>query len=130
MSLLEQARNKQVTAWMPETAGEGIEGKVLSVTRQESDFQAGVMVPTVTLLTEKGERYSVVGYRSVLRKEIEQERPSPGDQMAVVYAGTDKLKKGKFAGKDVHVYRVVVEHQNTAADTNGNSQPQPDKVPF
>lgn len=116
MGLLDDARNKkgssEATAWKPDTAGDGVEGVVTEISHRESDFQAGVMVPFVTLLTDKGDKVSVAGFRTVLRKEIEQEKPSIGDRMAAVYMGTEKLKTGKFAGKDVHVYRVVVDHKN------------------
>jgi hypothetical protein len=127
MSLLDQARNKQgdgATAWKPEEKGEGVEGTVISVTYQESDYQPGVMIPTVTLEQADGAKVRVMGFRSVLRKEIEQENPQPGDLMAAVYMGTEKLKTGKFAGKPVHVYRVVVQKATAAAKGADSSAPR------
>ncbi len=130
MSLLDQARNKKgssdATAWKPVNAGEGVEGVVTDISYRESDFQADVMVPFVTLLTDSGEKVSVAGFRTVLRKEIEQEKPQLGDRMAAVYQGTETLKTGKFAGKNVHVYRVVVERMNgKAADAKADTRDVP-----
>lgn len=119
MSLLDAARNKQgssdATAWKPAEKGEGVEGKVTEISYRESDFQEGVQIPFVTLLQDAGTKSRVAGFHSVLRKEIEQEDPKVGDLMAVVYMGQEKLKTGKFAGKMVHIYRVVVQKAN--ADT-------------
>lgn len=120
MSLLDQARNKQGSAsdavqWRPETPGEGVEGVVTAISYQESDLKAGVMVPWVTLLDDSGTKHSVVGFRTVLRNEITEQDPKVGDRMAAVYTGTDVIKKGPFKGRDVHIYRVVVEHKNGAA---------------
>lgn len=135
MGLLDDARNKtnsDAVAWRPEERGEGVEGTVLSVTYKESDYQEGVMIPTVTLEQADGTKVRVIGFRSVLRREIESENPQPGDQMAAVYMGTDKLKTGKFAGKPVHVYRCVVQKTNATGSTNG-ATPTPDatdQVPF
>lgn len=136
MSLLDQARNKQgdgAVAWKPEERGEGVEGTVISVTYQESDYNEGVMIPTVTLEKSDGTKVRVMGFRSVLRKEIEQENPQPGDLMAAVYMGTEKLKTGKFAGKPVHVYRVVVQKANAATGSTNEGATTPaatDEVPF
>lgn len=126
MGLLDDARNKSgssdATAWKPERVDEGVEGIVTEISYRESDYDAEVQVPFVTLLQDNGSKISVAGFRKVLRNEIEQQKPAIGDRMAAVYKGTEKLKTGRFAGKDVHIYRVVVARKSGSVAASAPAQ--------
>ena len=64
------------------------------------------------------------GFHTVLRKEIESGRPQVGDLMAVVYMGTERSSRaGKFAGKMVHIYRVVVQKSGQGSGAPSSSPP-------
>lgn len=111
--------------WIPEKAGDTIEGVVRVLDYQESDFQAGVMIPFISLDTTKG-LMVVRGYHTVLRKELERSKVQVGWSLAIRYDGQRPLKKGKFAGRPVHVYTVLAEEPTLAGKL-----PVPDAdVPF
>lgn len=113
MSLLDRMPDSGagVDNWVPTEAGETIEGKVIAIDHQPSDFQTDVMIPFITLSTPDGVAM-VRGYHTVLRKEIERAHLQVGFSLAIRYDGQQALKKGKFAGRPVHVYTVLAEAPN------------------
>ncbi len=96
-------------AWVPEDAGEGIQGTVVDSTDDMPDqFKDDETVPVVTIETAEGEHYRIIGYSTTLRKEIRRTAPRPGDLFAVKYFGQRAKKTGKFAGKPVHIYKAAL----------------------
>ena len=103
--------------WMPEKAGDTVVGIVVRVGTEESDFEdkdGSTTVPVVTVESEDGTKYRVVGYRSILKREMNEKNPHIGDLFVARYYGTVKITKGKFAGKDAYKYGVGVKHRNVA----------------
>lgn len=109
--LLNEVKEDDSEGWVPEKAGEGIQGVVLAVGETRSDF-SDEMAPTVTIETSAGEKYRIIGYGAVLKREIQDANAQPGDLFAVKYFGTKKLKKGKFAGKDYKHFGVAVRRRS------------------
>jgi len=97
--------------WVPEKVGEGIQGVVLKVGETKSDF-SDEMAPTVTIETKDGNKYRIIGYGAVLRREILDADPKPGDLFAVKYFGEKAIKKGKWTGKNYKHFGVVCRHRS------------------
>lgn len=111
IDLLDSIDEDDSEGWVPNEAGEGIQGVVLKVGETKSDFSDEV-VPTVTIETADGSKMRVIGYGSVLRREIYDADPKPGDLFAVKYFGTKKIRKGKWAGKDYKHFGVAVRRRS------------------
>lgn len=110
--LLNQVEEEDSEGWVPTEAGEGIAGKVVKVGQVRSDFAADgedPMVPTVTIEVKDGTKYRVIGYSSVLKRELIEKAPAVGDLMAVKYFGEKILRKGKFAGRPYKHFGLVVK---------------------
>lgn len=104
-------------AWMPETAGEGVQGTVISRRLTKSDYTAEP-IPVLVLETADGKRVRITAFHSVLRREIEESDPQPGDLTAAKYFGKKDNKKG--TGTYEH-YKVAVRkgarpHAGAASD--------------
>lgn len=111
--LLDSLDDAGAPAWVPEEEGEGVQGKVTSISYQDDEFEkdpelAKNAVPVVTLELKDGEKVRVIGFSSVLRREIKEQEPERGDTMAVKYFGERELTKGKYAGKPYKLFRVAV----------------------
>ncbi len=109
--LLDQVTEDDAEAWIPKEAGEGIVGIVTKRDQTRSDFAADgedPFVPTVVLETKAGDKYRVIAYSSMLKREIVDKDPQVGDTMAVKYFGERPLKTGKFAGRPFKYYGVIV----------------------
>lgn len=112
--LLNSVQEDDAEGWVPTERGEAISGVVVRVGETRSDFaQDGQdpMVPTVTIETKDGTKYRVIGYGTVLKKELVAAEPKVGDLMAVKYWGEATLKKGKFAGRPYKKFSVAVRHK-------------------
>jgi hypothetical protein len=97
--------------WVPEKAGEGVQGVVVKVGETRSDFARDgedPMVPTVTIETKTGEKYRIIGYGAVLKREMQDADPQVGDLFAIKYFGDKLVKKGKWAGKPYKHFGVAV----------------------
>ena len=97
--------------WVPENAGEGVQGVVIKVGETRSDFARDgedPMVPTVTIETKTGEKYRIIGYGAVLKREMQDADPQVGDLFAIKYFGDKLVKKGKWAGKPYKHFGVAV----------------------
>lgn len=88
--------------WQPEEGG-GVEGVVVSRSVTKSDFTTEP-IPVVVLRTDAGELWRVVGFQSVLRREIEDADPRIGDRFAAKYFGKRDNKKGTAS---YHHYKVA-----------------------
>ena len=119
--LLNEVVEDDAEAWVPSEPGEGIAGIVVKVGETRSDFAAAgedPMVPTVTIETKNGDRFRVIGYGAVLRRELMDANPRVGDKIAVKYFGEKPIKKGRFAGKLYRHFGVAIRRSQ---DTSGQS---------
>lgn len=85
-------------AWTPhldEDVPDGIQGRVVSRTVIESDQKyGGGTIPLLEIEESNGHIWSVRGYHSVLRGQIEKNDPQIGDTVAIKYLGEVDNKKG------------------------------------
>lgn len=108
--LLNTVQEDDAEGWVPTEKGESLSGIVVKVGETRSDFAKpgeDPMVPTVTVLTREGDKYRVIGFGSVLKREIEDADPQVGGLFAVKYWGEKPIKKGPFAGKNYKHYTVA-----------------------
>jgi hypothetical protein len=109
--LLDTVEEDDSEGWVPTEKGEGISGVVVKVGETRSDFAndgENPMVPTVTLLTKDGDKFRVIGYGAVLKRELQDADPKVGDRLAVKYFGEKPIKKGRFAGKPYKHFGVAI----------------------
>lgn len=112
--LLDQVVEDDSEGWVPDKPGEGIQGVVVKVGETRSDFSDEV-VPSVTIETKEGDKLRIIGYGAVLRRELYDADPHPGDLLAVKYFGEKPIKKGKWAGKNYKHFGVAVRRAQKAA---------------
>lgn len=109
--LLDEVVEDDSEGWVPSEPGEGIAGIVVKVGETRSDFAKDgedPMCPTVTIETKAGDKFRVIGYGAVLRRELLDANPEVGDKIAVKYFGEKPIKKGRFQGKPYKHFGVVV----------------------
>ena len=114
--LLDAVEEDDSEGWVPKEKGEGISGKVIKVGRVKSDFandNEDPWCPTVTIETKGGDKWRVIGYGAVLKREMIDQDPQIGDLMAVKYFGEKPIKSGRFQGKPYKHFGVAV--RKTAA---------------
>jgi hypothetical protein len=112
--LLNSVQEDDAEGWVPTERGEAISGVITKVGETRSDFatsEEDAMCPTVTVQTKDGDKYRVIGYSSVLKRELQDAAPEVGDLIAVKYWGEKPIKKGKFAGKMYRHFSVAVKHR-------------------
>lgn len=109
--LLNSVQEDDAEGWVPTERGETVSGVVTKVGETRSDFSDD-MCPTVTVLTRSGDKYRIIGYGAVLKREMEDAAPKVGDIFAAKYWGEKILKKGKFAGKTYKHFSVAVKHKS------------------
>jgi hypothetical protein len=85
--------------WTPhldEDIPEGIQGKVISrtVIYADQDYGGGA-IPLLEIEETSGHVWSVRGYHTVLRNQIEKNDPLVGDTVAIKYLGVKENKGGK-----------------------------------
>jgi hypothetical protein len=117
--LLNEVEEDDSEGWVPTEKGEGIAGVVLKVGETRSDFadpdDKDPMCPTVTLQTKDGTKWRVIGYGAVLKRELRDADPKPGDTLAVKYFGEKPIKKGRFQGKPYKHFGVAVRRASANA---------------
>ena len=109
--LLDSVEEDDSEGWVPKQKGEGISGKVIKVGTTRSDFAndgEDPMCPTVVIETKSGDKWRVIGYGTVLKREMIDQNPEVGDLMAVKYFGEKPIKSGRFQGKPYKHYGVLV----------------------
>ena len=114
--LLNEVEEDDSEGWVPTEKGEGIAGIVTNVGVTRSDFAPDgedQNVPTVTIQTSSGDKWRVIGYGAVLKRELQDKDPKVGDRIAVKYFGEKLIKKGKFAGKPYKHFGVVVRRKGS-----------------
>lgn len=112
--LLDQVEEDDSEGWVPTEKGEGIAGIVVKVGETRSDFASegeDPMCPTVTIQTRDGDKWRVIGYGAVLKRELQDADPKVGDRIAVKYFGEKPIRKGRFAGKPYKHFGVVVRRK-------------------
>lgn len=115
VDLLDTLNDAGAPAWVPDEAGEGVQGTVTSVSEQDDEYNPGEKVPVVTVEMSDGEKVRVIGFSSVLRREIQESNPEVGDTFAVKYFGERELTKGKFKGRPYKLYKAAVRKARRAA---------------
>jgi hypothetical protein len=90
--------------WRPEP-GDVLVGTVVELGERPSQF--GGTYPTITVSTESGELVVVHALRKVLRDELEQQSPVPGERVGFQYHG---VAEGGY-----HRYKVRVDRPGRAA---------------
>jgi hypothetical protein len=76
--LLDTVEEDDSEGWVPKEKGEGIAGIVVKVGETKSDFAAegtDATVPVVTIETKDGNKWRVIGYGAVLKREITDADP-------------------------------------------------------
>lgn len=114
--LLNTVQEDDSEGWVPAERGEGIAGIVIKIGETRSDFAGkgeDPMCPTVTIQTRDGDKFRIIGYGSVLKREIADADPKIGDLFAVKYWGEKPIKKGPFAGKNYKHFSVAVRRANS-----------------
>jgi hypothetical protein len=109
--LLDEVEEDDSEGWVPTEKGEAIAGRVIKVGETRSDFAndgENPMVPVVTVETKDGSKYRIIGYGSVLKRELTDADPKVGDMIGVKYFGEKPIKKGRFAGKPYKHFGVAV----------------------
>lgn len=109
--LLDDVEEDDSEGWVPTEKGEGISGKVVKIGEVRSDFAKpgeDPMVPSVTIEIKDGTKYRVIGYGSVLKREIQDANPQVGDRMAVKYFGEKPVRKGPYAGKPYKHFGIAI----------------------
>lgn len=112
--LLDEVVEDDSEGWVPSEPCEGISGVVVAVGETRSNFAKDgedPMVPTVTIQVKDGSKYRVIGYGTVLRRELMDANPKVGDLIAVKYFGEKRIKKGRFAGNLYRHFGVVVRRR-------------------
>lgn len=107
LDLLDEVIEDDAEGWVPNERGDGVQGVVLKVGETRSGFSDD-MAPTVTIETKEGNKLRIIGYGAVLRREILDHDPQPGDVFAVKYFGEKTIKNGKYAGKPYKHFGVAV----------------------
>lgn len=105
--LLDSISEDTGVAWQPHNDDEqpdGIQGKVTVISSVPTDAKYGEVsdVPLWTIETKDGDEWSVRGYGTVLRGQMEQADPNVGDFVAIKYFG---VRQGK--NNDYQNYKVV-----------------------
>jgi len=111
--LLDSVEEDDSEGWVPTEHGEGISGLVIKVGETRSDYAKpgdNPMVPTVTIQTKDGTKYRVIGYSSVLKRELLDADAELGDRMAVKFFGEKIARTGPYAGKPYRHFGVAVRH--------------------
>lgn len=112
--LLNKVVEDDSEGWVASEPGEGIAGLVVNVGTTRSDFAndgEDPNVPTVTIETRDGDKFRIIGYSSVLKRELIDKDPKVGDFLAVKYFGEKPIKKGRFQGKPYKHFGVAVKRK-------------------
>lgn len=113
--LLNTVQEDDAEGWVPSEKGESLSGVVTKVGETRSDFARDgedPMCPTVTVMTRDGDKFRVIGFGAVLKREILDADPKVGDLFAVKFWGEKLIKKGKYAGKPYKHFSVAVKRKS------------------
>jgi hypothetical protein len=116
--LLDSIEEDDAEGWVAKEPGEYVMGELMKIDKTRSDFaddnDPDPYCPTWTIRTREGEKYRVIGFGAVLKREMRDcqvsdngQRPvQVGDLVAVKYHGDRILRKGRFAGKKYRHFGV------------------------
>jgi hypothetical protein len=107
IDLLDTIDDSDAPAWIPETPGEGIQGKLVSKYEIDDDYNHGEKVPVWVVQVSDDENLRVTGFQTVLRREMKEKDPPIGATVAVKRLNDRTATKGKGAGKPYPVVKVA-----------------------
>lgn len=120
---------RSVKNWIPAKQPDDprfITGTVVRVGTQVSDYPPPDAVPTVELFDDNDPdtTWRVVGFGSVLYRELTDGKPLPGDHIGLKYEGTKTGAKGDYPW-----FRVLVQHTGTPEPEIDWEQLEADRPP-
>ena len=130
--LLDSVEEDDSEGWVPTEKGEGIAGTLVKIGETRSDFAKDdddPMCPTWTIQVrptpeqvaagKPGDKFRVIGYGAVLKREMQDSNAEVGWRVAVKYFGEKPIKRGRFAGKLYKHYGVVARPPQSGWGTAG-----------
>jgi len=113
VSLLDQLRAKPVvrekfddqTPWLPQTAGEGLEGYLVRIGQFHDDSYSEKVLTTWTVEDDHGTKWSVIPFHKMLRGEMAKSRANVGDRVAILYDGEEPSETDPTIS--FKLYRVI-----------------------
>jgi hypothetical protein len=101
---------RETRNWIPSKQADDppyITGVVVRVGEQASDYPPPAYVPTVEVFDDNDADtiWRVVGFGSVLYRELTDAKPRPGDRIGIKYVGMKSGAKG-----DYPAFKVLVQH--------------------
>lgn len=112
MKTLEEQMNMEIEPWMHETPGDTIVGTIIDVAQYDAGYGP---YPILTVEREDGSVWSIHGFHAVLKEEIANRQPRPGDRVGIKYLGKVKTKNGKGEYEGYKV-RWEINHHDDAPD--------------
>jgi hypothetical protein len=97
-------KHEPPTRWSPEP-GEGVEGTVVKIVETKS---FGSTAPVLFLLLDDGRYLTIRCAGVVLRRHLDENRPAPGDRVAVVFDG---MRTSESSGREYASYRFGIRRQ-------------------
>lgn len=108
--LLDSVEEDDSEGWVPTEVGEGISGLLIKIGETRSDFASDnedPMCPTWTIQTRDGTKWRVIGYGTVLKREMNDSPAQVGWRVAVKFFGEKVIKKGRWMGKKYRHFGVA-----------------------
>ena len=98
-----------------EHVGDFVAGLVTDVTTTVSEYDEKAIVPIITIRDKEGDEWSVFGWKTVLRHELQKANPRTGDGIIIKRLEDATGKKGKYQRFSVRVHRVYPGGDDLAA---------------
>jgi len=105
VDLLDNMTDEGAPAWVPEEPGEGIQGRLVSVSQGTGDYGS---YPVWVVDLGDDNKVRVNGFGTVLSREMQDANAEPGDTVAVKFFGDKEIQNGKWKGKMYKHYKVAV----------------------
>lgn len=106
--LTELLQHEPPTRWQPEP-GDVVQGTVVKV---ETVKAFGQTAPVIFLILESGKYLTIRCGGVVLRRHLEENKPGPGDLVAV---GFDGMRTSQSSGREYASYRFAIRKARAAA---------------
>lgn len=114
VSLEDRLESGNASAWRPDQGDPDVLlGVVTEISWGTSDYAPYLIV---TVRQEDGEEKAIHAFHTVLRRELERQKPNIGERIGVKYLGEQEAKNSKY-GKFIG-YRLKVDRAAGAFDWN------------